>query len=183
MLWLLIACQTEPKPKEMTPKEMTKSDQTSPADTKKNVAQQESNTNPHAHLEHHSQAKAPPPLPKETGINSAQQKVAHPLPLDKQKRQTLDVCIPYYKLLELETQRGSKTASEKERISALRELNKLLDYHPAGTAQAIVELEKEHFEGKIELSIEKRTEYWYSIHSYIGGICRVDLSQLQRPTK
>ena len=55
-----------------------------------------------------------------------------------------------------------------------------LNFKSLGTVNwYIVELEKEVFDGPIHLSIEKRVEYWKSIHLYIGGICRVDLSGIR----
>ena len=89
---------------------------------------------------------------------------------------------PVRKLLVQEKNRGTPAASENDRISALREL-RILEYHPSDTAQAIVELEKEVLVGSIHLSLEERKQYWYRIHSYIGSICRADISKIARPQK
>ena len=91
----------------------------------------------------------------------------------------MDVCQPYYQLLDIEAQRDSAKALEKQRLSALRELNKKLDYHPAGTSAAIKELEKETLDAPITLDMAQRKKNWRSIHLYIGGICRVDLRALR----
>ena len=178
MLWFLIACQTQSQSSQT--KESAPQKQNTRVSPKPKIkAKPHTPPTSSGDGDLTKPATAPPPLPTEQGVDSTLKKVLHPPPPEENKRQTLDVCVPYYRLLELEALRGTKEAPEKERLSSLRELNRLLDYHPAGTAQALVELEKELFVGKIELSIEKRKEYWYSIHSYIGGICRVDLSHIR----
>ena len=122
--------------------------------------------------------RAPKPITIDTSINSSAQKISHPsVP---QKRVSVDVCDPYYTLLTLESQRGTAQANEEKRIKTLRALNRTLEYHPENTAQAIVELEKEVFAGPIHLSIELRQTYWQALHSYIGSICRADLSNMNK---
>jgi|GEM_PF-5725123 len=172
MLWIFFACQGEPKdqPKETqsSPKTIEKQQSKPPVTATKVPSTVDSS---HA---------APKPLPLDTRIDSKMQKVVHPPPLIGEKQQRIDVCTPYYKILELESQRGTATASEQDRISALRDLNRVLEYHPEDLAQSIVELEKESFEGAIHLSLQSRKEFWYNIHSYIGNICRADLSNLKK---
>ena len=174
MLWLFIACQDTPKnlpQKEVLPiKDIEKPVKKEPLEPiPKNTDT--------------ISASAPSPMPIQKNIDSAKQVVSHPSPLDAKKQQTIDICRPYYQLLEQESLRGTPNASEKIRLSSLKDLNRLLEYHPENTAQAIVELEKEVLSGPIHLSLQKRQEYWYSIHSYIGSICRADLSKVHKPKK
>ena len=172
MLWLFIACQDTPNTIQPTdPLPIQDLEKPAPKKQLPPITTEAGN---------HS---APQPMPTQKNIDSSKQMVSHPPLLDAKKRQTIDICSPYYQLLEQEALRGSSSASEKKRLSALQDLNRLLEYHPAGTAQAIVELEKEVLSGPIHLSLQKRQEYWYSIHSYIGSICRADLSTINRPMK
>ena len=169
MFWILIACQGEPQ------KEST-------ASASKPKPVEDAQKKPKIQVESGSHsamsAKAPSPKPLDKSIDSSGQTVKHPPVLAASKHQKIDVCTPYYRLVALENKRG-KGALDAERIASLRDLNRLLDYHPEQTAQALVELEKEVVDGPIHLSIADRIEYWKSIHLYIGGICRVDLSGLR----
>ena len=168
MFWLILACQDTSESKKQTMQ---------PSKEKVQITTSEQTV-----LEK-PQAGAPTALPKKTGIDTSDKVVIHPPPLKNQNRPVIDVCLPYGKLLKQEKLRGSPAASEKERIAALRDLNRTLEYHPSDTAQAIVELEKEVLVGPIHLSLEERTQYWYRIHSYIGSICRADISKIARPQK
>ena len=169
MLWLMLACQdaSDNKPQTVPTVQQEKKQTTNPDQN---------------HIEM-PQDDAPKASPSNTSIDTSAQVVVHPPPLEKRDRPVIDVCVPYGKLLQQEKFRGTSAASEKERLSALRELNQILEYHPSDTAQAIVELEKEVLVGPIHLSLEERQLHWYRIHSYIGSICRADISKIVSPKK
>lgn len=176
MILFLLACQSAPQSgtQEQKANTVTKMQSSkAPVSSKAPAKSHHKTTEP-------AMTGAPPATPVDRTIDSSSSTVLHPPPLDASKHQRLEVCPPYYQILEIEARRATASPSdEPQRLAALRNLNRHLGYHPSGTALALVELEKESLVGPIHLSLDARNEYWGGIHSYIGALCRVDLSEIR----
>ena len=179
MLCFFLACQNTPSPSPQKVQTQTTVQSSVPPSvaTKPSVVTKPS-TMTKPNISTKTTSAAPKPLKADKTIDTATQRIPHPPPVPSSKHQKIDVCAPYYQILELENNRPTSKdkQSEAARIEQLQALNRILEYHPEDMAQTLVELEKESFVGPIHLSIEQRTQYWKSIHLYIGSICRADTS-------